>query len=392
MPPVLDPANSKVDGLAFLGLSLARNHQHGRRGLGHGDSVTHQRAFDLNDVVDRNYEYLASTDDSGWLVGGGEPGPPRSYKLTATDSAHVEVMRIGTFRKEWGGLDLQELLMTMASGVIRIPQIEVVPTAVEANEMTPPELELRFDMEDHSAEYPGAMTDFETFCHAPLPMNWQLRFVHNQLFKTFHFPSRFCPGPFHSTITRKAEFRSPTHRDQYFDKCDTAIQAWREAGPQPLTSRYPVVACTKFHANRHRETTNYDTSRLTPSIQTRNSRAFNTRGTVPPPLVVVDHDASGSSTAAVAEPTTTTAHEDPNEPTTTDGYQSGLWLFTDRATITHQFRPNFFPPYDTIAQRQLIFDVLQEEWDESSLSFVPYGHGSMRTTTTAVRPDTLNSK
>lgn len=66
MPPVLDPANSKVDGLAFLGLSLARNH-HGS-GIGHGDSVTHQQAFDLNDVLDRNYDYLASTDDSGWYV------------------------------------------------------------------------------------------------------------------------------------------------------------------------------------------------------------------------------------------------------------------------------------------------------------------------------------
>jgi len=34
--------------------------------MGHGDSVTHQQAFDLNDVLDRNYDYLASTDDSGW--------------------------------------------------------------------------------------------------------------------------------------------------------------------------------------------------------------------------------------------------------------------------------------------------------------------------------------
>ena len=53
--------------------------------------------------------------------------------------------------------------------------------------------------------------------------------------------------------------------------------------------------------------------------------------------------------------------------------------------------PREDPTYNTIAQRKLIFDVLQEEWDEPSLSFVPYGHGSMRTTT-AVRPSTLNSK
>lgn len=92
MPPVLDKTNSKVDGLAFLGLSLARNHYYGRgegkdgeegkdadgnhkdpkedRGqkLGHPDSYTHQTAFDLNQVIDRDYEFLQATDDNGWYV------------------------------------------------------------------------------------------------------------------------------------------------------------------------------------------------------------------------------------------------------------------------------------------------------------------------------------
>ena len=90
MPPVLDPINSKVDGLAFLGLSLSRNHYYGRgegkdgeegkgasndedynkegEKLGHPDSYTHQTAFDLNQVIDRDYEFLQATDDNGWYV------------------------------------------------------------------------------------------------------------------------------------------------------------------------------------------------------------------------------------------------------------------------------------------------------------------------------------
>ncbi len=90
MPPVLDPINSKVDGLAFLGLSLSRNHYYGRgegkdgeegksasndedynkegEKLGHPDSYTHQTAFDLNQVIDRDYEFLQATDDNGWCV------------------------------------------------------------------------------------------------------------------------------------------------------------------------------------------------------------------------------------------------------------------------------------------------------------------------------------
>ena len=84
------------------------------------------------------------------------------------------------------------------SGKILIPQIEVLPTAVVANPDLPPELEIRFDMEP-------SIPNFEDPT-ASLPTNWALRFIHNQLFKHFETASRFCPGPFHSTILRKAFF------------------------------------------------------------------------------------------------------------------------------------------------------------------------------------------
>lgn len=119
-------------------------------------------------------------------VGGGEPGPPKSYKLAAKDSSHVEIMRIGTYNPQWGGVSQQDIVDAIESGRILIPQIEVVPTAVIANPDTPPELEIRFDMDP-------PVPDFDDF-EAELPVNWQLRFIHNQLFKFFEFPSRFCPG------------------------------------------------------------------------------------------------------------------------------------------------------------------------------------------------------
>ena len=91
---------------------------------------------------------------------------------------------------------------------IHIKKIEVLPTAVVANPDTPPELEIRFDMEPWVPKSDELLTDMD----APLPINWCLRFIHNQLFKHFVFPSRFCPGPFHSTILRKADWRSPEVR------------------------------------------------------------------------------------------------------------------------------------------------------------------------------------
>lgn len=118
------------------------------------------------------------------------------------------------------------------SGKVLIPQIEVVPTGVVANPDNPPELEIRFDMDP-------AIPNFDN-PEAELPVNWQLRFIHNQLFKHFIFPSRFCPGPFHSTILRKADWRSPEHKEKYFAKCDAAIKKWKAEGPKPLNKGWDI--------------------------------------------------------------------------------------------------------------------------------------------------------
>jgi hypothetical protein len=319
MPPVLDPKNSKLDGLAFLGLSLCRKSERG-----HADSGTHQQAFDLDRVQDREYQYLYSSNDDGWLVGGGEPGPPHSYKLPARDSAHVEIMRIGTYNPSLGGLDPNVLLETLRSGRILIPEMTVVPTAVVPNGDRPPELEIRFDMLPHQPNLQNPLS-------APLPINWQLRFVHNQLFHAFQFPSRFCPGAFHSTILRKAEFRSKDAEKKYFAKCQSVVQEWLERGQQPLVpppgkdgvdAQIKIVECKKWKANSNTTTTTTTT-------------------------------------------TTTVAGEDDSY--MDSYYRSGIWLFTDRNNPTHQILPNFLPPYDTPAKRKIILDVLKEEWDETTL-------------------------
>jgi len=211
-----------MDGLAFLGLSLAR-----KSDRGHPESVTHQIAFDLNDVTDRSYEYFQTTNDNGWLVGGGEPGPPKSYKLPSKDTAHVEIMRIGSYNPEWGGVSEKEIIEVMKSGKILIPQITVLPTEVVANGHTPPDIQLRFDM-PCSPDFVDLTTE--------LPANWQLRFIHNQLFKHFYHPARFCPDAFNTTIVGKAEFRSQNHKEAYFAMCEAILKKWRLAGPRALNA------------------------------------------------------------------------------------------------------------------------------------------------------------
>ena len=319
MPPVLEPHRSHVDGLAFIGLSLTRK---GVRG--HPVSATHQQAFDLDLVQDRDYTNIFSTDDNGWLVGGGEPGPPTSYKLAARDSAHVEIMRIGTYRADWGGVPREVLVEALKQGEILIPEITAVPTAVVANADKPPELEIRFDM---VPEKP----DFDNL-DAPLPFNWQLRFIQNQLFHKFKYPSRFNPGSFHSTILRKAEFRSQTARDAYFQKCKAAVDGWMQLGPKPLIPEEVSADIKTINCTRRE-----------PRIEGKEDEE-------------AGKDESSDDDDGMG-----------------DYYRSGLWLFTDRNNISHRFLPNFLPPYDSPLKKKLILDILKEEWDEGTMAFQPIG-------------------
>ena len=96
--PLVRPDATRVDGLAFIGLSLSRNHYHEQK-LSNPASVSRQTQFDFNAVLDRNYDYFAGTSDDGWLVGGGESG--ESFTLQAADSAHVELTRIGSFKNSY---------------------------------------------------------------------------------------------------------------------------------------------------------------------------------------------------------------------------------------------------------------------------------------------------
>ena len=446
------------------------------------------------------------------LVGGGEAGPPTSYKLALLDSAHVEMMRIGTYRKDWGGLDREELLKVMTSGSILIPQIEALPTDVVPNPDKPPELEIRFDMEEVSSTGSQLTNlekgDFEAFCKEPLPINWQLRFLHNQFFKTFVFPSRFCPGAFHSTILRKADFRSDVHEAAYFQKCKIALANWRQEGPKALNTiprhldtkplskeerkaeklgQYAEDGLEKFGKQLIKQDSS-DTDFAEPTEEEEEAVAelvdkLEAMAPLPPaattakatanlevsldegstyddeeavdneeadveedveeeleevaveaatetdaPEVAVekkdeaepsddaeekkddDEDVQAAATTvptvfekaedivlnpsvavseaptdeACADDLSTTGESNANpphipnmRPTAPEDCHSGIWLFTDRANISHFFAPNFLPPYDTEEKRKIIFDVLREEWDEKSLSWKKCGHGSM---------------
>ena len=55
-PPMLDKSANKIEGLAFIGLSLSRNHD--EEIFSHKQSVSRQTQFNFNNIQDRNYDFF----------------------------------------------------------------------------------------------------------------------------------------------------------------------------------------------------------------------------------------------------------------------------------------------------------------------------------------------
>ena len=71
-PPLLDRDSMTIEGLAFLGLNLSRNHTGEAAaaagcaaGMSHPDSLTRQTQFDFNRIQDRDYKHFVATNDDG---------------------------------------------------------------------------------------------------------------------------------------------------------------------------------------------------------------------------------------------------------------------------------------------------------------------------------------
>jgi len=215
--PQLDPRSGDPSGLIFLGLSLSRNSLElatpaGFAPTSNNASVSRQTEFDFNLLQDRNYDYLCSTNDDGWLVGGGEgdgsyPGSSPSYKLANPDSAHIEIVHVGNGDPSRGGLTEEEIVAIMET--VEFEPIRLKPSYVRLNPDDPPEYELRFQPED----------------------NPELYALYEDLLREFTNPTREAGDPFHMSITRKVIFRSADLQEAWLEQSNSIVDQWRAQHP-----------------------------------------------------------------------------------------------------------------------------------------------------------------
>mmetsp|Transcript_17778 Transcript_17778/g.26312 ORF Transcript_17778/g.26312 Transcript_17778/m.26312 type:complete len:934 (-) Transcript_17778:172-2973(-) len=98
------------DGLSFIGISFSVN-------TANGNPYSYQLCdqFPVENIIDRNYDYIMSMDEDGWLVGGGYKTFDYSGKMPYIDSSHTEVVRIGNMDPNSGGTSIDQVYSAMES-------------------------------------------------------------------------------------------------------------------------------------------------------------------------------------------------------------------------------------------------------------------------------------
>ena len=287
-----------------IGLMLSRRDA----AVGHLDSVTRQNAFDFNELQDRDYKYVSSTDASGWRAGGGEKGgppiindtmshslsddndydgnlpsspkAPQAQKIPAPDMVHIPIIHLDCESEA----AVNAVIAALARGEVFIPHMSVTPEALGVNGISPPDLVVRFGCERN-----------DDFPPEEWP-NWCLEFMHNQLYEYFSdMGAHWMKRPFQITLAKKVRWKTVKHMNKFFAHSETVINTWREKGPQYLN----------------------------------------------PQLAHID---GGATPEEVARP-------------------HGIYLLRN-GKPTNYFAPNFEPPYTTKMTRSLVQNVLAKSWDK----------------------------
>ncbi|KAL7520309.1 hypothetical protein ACHAWX_005040 [Stephanocyclus meneghinianus] len=97
-------------GLSFIGISFSVN-------TASGNPYSYQLCdqFPMENIIDRNYNYVMSMDEDGWLVGGGYKSFDYSGKMPYIDSSHTELLRIGSMDTSKGGTTIEQVYAAMSS-------------------------------------------------------------------------------------------------------------------------------------------------------------------------------------------------------------------------------------------------------------------------------------
>ena len=272
--PSAGSSSSNGGHTVVIGLCLSR-----RSGIGHGDTVTRQSEYDFNELQDRDYKYVSSTDEKGWLAGGGERRDPHAniseeeigdgdrHKIPAADTVHIPIIQINAS----SNAAVSEIVAALARGEIFIPHMSIMPETLTVKGKSPPDLVVSFGCERNDDINPEDWS------------NWCLEFLHNQLYEYFEpLGAVWSKRPFQITLAHKVKWKTIKHMNKYFSRSEAVINSWREKGPQYLTPQKDALGVTSeevcrshgIYLIRNGEATNYFPPNFEPPYTTNVTRSL----------------------------------------------------------------------------------------------------------------------
>jgi len=240
------------EGLSFIGISFSVN-------TGHGNPRSYNLCdqFPMENIIDRNYDYVMSMDEDGWLVGGGYKPFDYSGKMPYIDSSHTELLRIGSIDPEYGGTTIESVYEAMSS--LSFPPFSVFPEYVKGG----------------GGHHSGDDSDSGTVPSGDITMIVSIveeysnnDYSNYELFLDDLFTAMDSVGggpcmddhdtdP-HVSMARGVKFKSSYHEQQYFFHANLEIAVWQAAYPSGVViGSTSLAAFPPDRANVNRKTVGY---------------------------------------------------------------------------------------------------------------------------------------
>mmetsp|Transcript_58169 Transcript_58169/g.123352 ORF Transcript_58169/g.123352 Transcript_58169/m.123352 type:complete len:833 (+) Transcript_58169:2-2500(+) len=187
----------------------------------------------MENIIDRNYDYVMSMDEDGWLVGGGYKSFDYSGKMPYIDSSHTELLRIGSVDPEFGGTSIDQVYDAMDS--LSFPPFSVFPEFVKGGGKQHSSDDGNEDKSVPSGDVTLIVSVVDTYTDGDSYSTYE-----EFLDDLFDAMDAVGGGPCmddhdtdpHVSMARGVKFKSSYHQQKYFYKANLEVAVWQAMYPK----------------------------------------------------------------------------------------------------------------------------------------------------------------
>uniref|UniRef100_A0A7S3Q3K8 Subtilisin n=1 Tax=Chaetoceros debilis TaxID=122233 RepID=A0A7S3Q3K8_9STRA len=227
-----------MEGLSFVGISFSVN-------TANGNPYSYQNCdqFPMENIIDRDYDYVMSMDEDGWLVGGGYKSFDYSGKMPYIDSSHTELVRIGSMDPDRGGTSIEQVYSAMS-------EISFTPFSVFPEYLKGGGGHQSNDNDDGDQETPSGDVTLVVSIVESYDDNDSYSDYDSFLDQLFQAMSDVGGGPCmddhdtdpHVSMARGVKFHSSYHSENYMYAANLEVAVWQSMYPNGVVIGSPRYA------------------------------------------------------------------------------------------------------------------------------------------------------